>query len=74
MKFYYNYPTQVLFRCKTDDIYEEEWLAGIAYCDEVICGCCGAVISCEDIEFIEELKWVEIHREIGGDELLDKMS
>ena len=74
MKFYYDYPTQVLFKCKADDVYEEEWLAGIAYHDEVICGCCGAAIFCKDIEFIEELKWVEIHREIGGDELLDKMS
>lgn len=42
---YYNYPTQVAF-------WEPDGLCyagGIAYRDEIICGCCGGIIELSDI-------------------------
>ena len=68
MKKYFDQPTQVMF---TED-YGETWEYGIAYCDEIICMCCGAVISIEELyEFAvedgyteevirEESEWVDI--------------
>lgn len=71
---YFHKPTQVKF-------YESEdmsWHGGIAYCDEIICGCCGDVLSIKEIEKlakedgletgIQELDWVPISEEIVGDE------
>lgn len=41
MKKYYEIPTQILF-------YEDgEWLGGIAYKDEIICGECGQAMKIE---------------------------
>jgi hypothetical protein len=44
--FQFSEPTQVKFL----DINEEEvtWLGGIAYRDEIICGCCGAIINLDE--------------------------
>ena len=42
---YFEVPTQVQFwECEIED-----YVGGIAYRDEIICGCCGAVISLEDL-------------------------
>lgn len=73
MKKFYGEPTQVLFvdaegtRC-----------SGIAYRDEIICGCCGGIFNIEDvIEFAPEYvqhpiheydRWIDISDEIRGGE------
>ena len=38
-KKYYNKPTQVKFY----DVDNDLWVGGIAYHDEIICGCCGGI-------------------------------
>lgn len=42
---YFPTPKQVLFW----DIDGDHYINGIAYRDEIICGCCGGVISIEEI-------------------------
>lgn len=44
MKTYFDKPTQIKFY----DIDNEDWLGGIAYKDEIICGCCGQIIYITD--------------------------
>lgn len=57
-KTYYDAPTMVRMR----DIDNDCEVGGIAYGNEVICGCCGATIPLDDedsgFEIIEELSWV----------------
>ena len=71
MTFFYNVPTQVKFKTSADVAGDDEvkWLGGIAYCDEVICGECGGIIECDNIEEIVNLSWVDISNEIMGDEV-----
>ena len=70
---YFDRPTQVMF-CDEEGC----WKGGIAYCDEIICGCCGSIY---DIEEIYELcsnnvknpiytysQWINISDEIRGGE------
>lgn len=45
MKRYYDVPTQVRFFMNEDEGY----CGGIAYHDEIICGCCGGVFEIEEI-------------------------
>ena len=78
MKNFYNIPTMVEFNdlyCeKTDKSYKKK-IAGIAYRDEVICGCCGWVFKIKELlelnkisEFdFEELPWIDISESIIGD-------
>lgn len=52
MKTYFNIPTQVLFWDYLNDCYS----AGIAYKNEIICGCCGSVFEiCEIIYFTPDI-------------------
>ena len=76
-KMYFNVPTQVVWI--DENGYSQ---AGIAYCDEIICGCCGGTQSIEEVyEFapegvehpIIELEWVNIREEIGGDYLYQEV-
>ena len=62
--YYFEYPTQVKFI----DPYDGRQLAGIAYKDEVICGCCGTIYSIKVLikKPIEILSWVNIIDEIMG--------
>ena len=55
-KDYYENPTQVLFLDfeSVTDIAETRYIGGIAYQDEIICGCCGGIFSIK--ELIEEYK------------------
>ena len=46
MKRYYDVPTQVRFFMNEDEGY----CGGIAYHDEIICGCCGGVFEINDIK------------------------
>ena len=54
---------------------EEYWLGGIAYKDEIICGCCGGIFDVNDLmeEYgaemlkFEELPWINIVNEIIGE-------
>ena len=73
----YNYfavPTQVKFW----DAFSEDYIGGIAYLDEIICGCCGSVFKISEIyEFapntLEEDpivipdRWVDFGHEICED-------
>ena len=74
----YNTPTQVVFY----DSDESQWCSGIAYGDEVICGCCGSVFALEEIHEGAEAdglksgiyaysNWIAINAEIMGGELPD---
>ena len=76
-KSYFDRPTQVVF---ADPDNSGEWLSGIAYRDEIICGCCGGVFSINDvIEMAREdnvncaiheyHEWNDIADEIVGGEL-----
>lgn len=79
MKKYFNCPTQVMF-CQENG----EWASGIAYCDEIICGCCGGVMLIEEIyEFAPKSiknpihiyeNWIDLTEEIQGGELPDSLA
>lgn len=62
---YYDKPTMVQFITSGN---EEELNVhyGIAYCNEIICGCCGAIINFEDIITWRDLTWIDISDEIKG--------
>lgn len=69
---WFNAPTQVAYW----DIDGDHYIGGIAYGDEIICGCCGGVISIEEvIEFAPECvnpivaydDWEDIDTFILGD-------
>ena len=73
---YFDKPTQVSFYESAD----RSWHGGIAYRDEVICGCCGNVLKIKEIEQfakndyiepgIQELPpWIPIDKEILGDNI-----
>lgn len=76
MKYdYFEVPTQVKFW----DAPSEDYIGGIAYRDEIICGCCGGVFDISEIyEFapntLEEDpivvidSWVDISNEICEEE------
>ena len=74
MKNFYECPTQVKFW----DYDNHEWNYGIAYGDEIICGCCGGIFEIDEvIEYgkdevqmpIHECKsWVDLSNEIYGGE------
>lgn len=65
----YPIPKQVKFRL------DGEWKGGIAYRDEIICGCCGGIQELSkfaDDEVVDYEVWISISDEIiGGDELDD---
>ena len=79
MKTYYDVPTQVVFYDGGEDSQHPEFCSGIAYKDEIICGCCGGVVEISEI--IEDAKadgiktaiydyehWNDIREEIIGGE------
>lgn len=75
MNMFFESPTQVKFW----DTDGGHYTAGIAYKDEIICGCCGGVFEIEEI--IEDAKndgvvsiipyelWADLVSEIAGDDL-----
>lgn len=70
---YFDVPTQVFWKNPdfgdTDSIYdsETEYFVGIAYKDEIICACCGAVVYVDEVPEILEFKyWSNIAEEITG--------
>ena len=62
MKKFYDVPTQV---CFYDD--ENELKFGIAYHDEIICGCCGSIYEISEVRQVCELDWINISDAISGD-------
>ena len=46
MEYYFETPVQVMF---ADPDNPGEWLAGIAYKNEIICGCCGGIFEISEI-------------------------
>lgn len=70
---FFEVPTQVKFY----EAAEEDYIGGIAYRNEIICGCCGSVLEISDViveaeeEGIEEpiikLPWIDIQSEIIGE-------
>ena len=66
MKKFFEEPTQVAFVDTTD--LSEEIRYGIAYKNEIICGCCGAIFDLRGhAKVFEELPWVSLEEEIKGD-------
>lgn len=74
MKQYFETPTQVLFKQDKETMRENgtEWFAGIAYHDEIICGCCGGIVETSETKLIQPLPWVDITEAIAGDLPLDE--
>lgn len=78
MPLYYETPCQVRF-IDCGDPHNITTLGGIAYKDEIICGCCGAILSIDGIikdaekvgihcdDAIVELEWINISESIEGD-------
>ena len=68
MKTYYERPTQVRWL----DTENKRWIGGIAYRDEIICGCCGSILEFDEFkegEVVELDKWwVNIEEEIRGED------
>ena len=76
-KLYYSTPCQIRF-VDCGDPHNPTTCGGIAYKDEIICGCCGAVLSIQDIiddaekfgfhwdDVIVELDWIDIDETIQG--------
>ena len=76
-KTYFDRPTQVVF---ADPDNPGEWLAGIAYSDVIICGCCGGVFEIADVvdcakedgiknAIHKYYEWTDLADEIVGGEL-----
>lgn len=73
MNDYFDIPTQVMFWDEGD----KQYTFGIAYKDEIICGCCGGIFEIEDIiELTPEDKhpiysygdnWADLRDAIFGD-------
>ena len=67
MSKHFDAPTQVVFTF--DNGTNRERCAGIAYRNEIICGCCGGTFDLEDesneIEIKKELPWVSLTGEIS---------
>lgn len=75
---YFKVPTQVKFW----DYEGGHYLGGIAYLDEIICGCCGGILDISEIyEFAPDTleedpiviydNWVCISSAICGDEVIE---
>ena len=67
MKRYYEVPTQV----RWFDIDDKRWIGGIAYRNEIICGCCGSILEFDEFEegeVVELGEWVNIEEEIRGED------
>lgn len=76
---YYDKPTQVKFLDFLEfESYKPYWIGGIAYHNEVICGCCGGVFEISELyekakergyehSPIEALIWIDINEEIKGE-------
>ena len=74
-QMYYDKPTQVMFYDFDAEDYSYD--VGIAYCGEIICGCCGGVFSIEELwELADEegltnpiirMDWADLSDEIRGD-------
>lgn len=70
---FFEVPTQVKFY----EAAEEDYIGGIAYKNEIICGCCGLVFEISDViaeaeedgieEPIIKLPWIDIQSEIIGE-------
>ena len=63
MKKYYQTPTQVKFY----DSWENRWIGGIAYRDEIICGECGGIMDIDDLkenEIVDFNFWVDVEEMI----------
>lgn len=70
---FFEVPTQIKFYEAT----EEDYIGGIAYRNEIICGCCGSVFEISDViaeaeedgieEPIVKLPWIDIQSEIIGE-------
>ena len=66
MKRHYETPTQV----RWFDSVNNRWIGGIAYKNEVICGCCGGVFELDSFEEdeVEESDELEDDEEEDDDE------
>lgn len=63
---YFERPTQVLFR---DPNTDEGFIGGIAYRDEIICGCCGGLFELDELDEVSDLLpfgWINISNSIRG--------
>lgn len=66
MKRQYEKPMQV----RWFDDENKRWIGGIAYRDEIICGCCGTILKLsefKDSEVVEYDTWVNVEEELRGD-------
>lgn len=64
MAKHFDKPTQVIFTF--DNGTNREKSAGIAYHDEIICGCCGGIFHLDEADVVieKQLSWVDLCEEI----------
>lgn len=75
---YFDEPTQVAFWdfLEEDNPEGGQYIGGIAYCGEIICGMCGCVLDLEElyrrtpkhIKPIKVLSWIDISEAIIGED------
>ena len=71
MEIYFTSPTQVMF---ADPDNPGSYQLGIAYKDEIICGCCGGIFEIDEIEpdkIYPYNSWEDICFAISGGEFPD---
>lgn len=45
---------------------EEGFIGGIAYREEIICGCCGGIFELNEVEDLLSIDWIDISDSIRG--------
>lgn len=66
MTKFFEKPTQVKFLDRDNN----RWVGGIAYHDEIICGCCGGIFEIDEFadHEIVTYDWMNISDEIIGED------
>ena len=66
MTKFFEKPTQVKFLDRDNN----KWVGGIAYHDEIICGCCGGIFEIDEFadHEIVTYDWINISEEIIGED------
>ena len=61
----FDHPTMVKFHVEEED--DSIAHGGIAFNQNIICGCCGGIFEFDDCDMIETLSWTNISDEIIED-------
>lgn len=68
----FDIPMQVMFLWHDNGDNSIRAIGGIAYGDNIICGCCGGIIPLDDEDVIDVIpykSWIDISESILGEEI-----